>query len=56
MVGLRSVRIPAPQNRILKMFPESCGRAQDALVDEVNEREVLEKIVLKNKTKNVDTS
>jgi len=38
------------------MFPESCGRAQNTFVDEVNERKILEEIVLNRSSRKEDSS
>ena len=46
MISFCGIGIAAPQNRILEMFPECCGRTQDAFVDKMHQREVLQKIVL----------
>lgn len=46
MILIRRVGIPPSKDRVLKPFPELLGGAEDPLVDEVYEREVLEQIVL----------
>ena len=46
MILIRRVSIPPSENRVLEPLPELLGGAEDPLVDEVYEGEVLEQIVL----------
>ena len=46
MILIRRVSIPPSEDRVLEPLPELLGGAEDPLVDEVYEGEVLEQIVL----------